>query len=71
MFIDEEVGFLAFRPAVWRDDRVELSMVVGGMNRDKGDWRCREIGHVDAAFHQINGRWTAIGEPHIYLAPDH
>ena len=68
---DGEINFLAFRPAVWNDDRVELSMVIGGMNKKKGDWRCREIGHVDTAFHEISGRWAAVSEPHIYLAPEH
>lgn len=71
LLADEEISFLAFRPAVWRDNRVELSMVIGGMNREDGDWRCREIGHVDTAFHEISGRWAAVSEPHIYLAPEH
>lgn len=71
LLVDEEISFLAFRPAIWRDNRVELSMVIGGMNREEGDWRCREIGHVDTAFHELSGRWAAISEPHIYLDPDH
>lgn len=71
LLIDGEISFLAFRPAVWRDDRVELSMVIGGVNREEDSWHCREIGHVDTAFHEISGRWAAISEPHIYLAPDY
>ncbi|CAN5520798.1 hypothetical protein BH23CHL2_BH23CHL2_28460 [soil metagenome] len=71
LLVDHEFSFLAFRPPVWRDDRVELSMVIGGMNRDKGDWQCREIGHVNTEFRQTSGRWTAISEPHVYLAPEH
>ena len=71
LLVDGEISFLAFRPAVWRDGRVELSMLIGGMNREDGDWHCREIGHVDSAFHEISGRWAAVSEPHIYLAPEH
>ncbi|MEZ4522422.1 MAG: hypothetical protein R3A46_12375 [Thermomicrobiales bacterium] len=71
LLLDEEVGFLAFRPAVWRDDRVQLSMVIGGMNREEGDWQCHEIGHINTEFRQSGGRWAAISEPHIYLAPEH
>ncbi len=71
LLVDGEISFLAFRPAIWSEERVELSMVIGGMNKEEGDWRCREIGHVDTAFHEISGRWAAVSEPHIYLAPEH
>ena len=71
LLIDQEINFLAFRPPVWRDDEIELSMVIGGMNRGEGDWQCREIGHVSTAFRQTSGRWAAISEPHIYFAPEH
>jgi hypothetical protein len=71
ILVDEEFSFLAFRAPVWQADRVELSMVIGGVDQEDGSWRCREIGHVDTAFHEISGRWAAISEPHIYLAPEH
>jgi hypothetical protein len=71
LLIDGEISFLAFRPAVWHADRVELSMVVGGMQRANGDWQCREIGHVNAEFCKVGGRWAALTEPHVFLAPDY
>ena len=71
LLVDEAFSFLAFRPPVWGQNRVELSMVIGGVDRKDGSWRCREIGHVDTAFHEIGGRWSAISEPHVYLAPEH
>ena len=71
LLVDEEISFLAFRPPVWQANRIELSMVIGGVNQEDGRWRCHEIGHVDTAFHEISGRWAAISEPHIYLAPEH
>lgn len=71
LLIDGEISFLAFRPAVWQEDRVELSMVIGGMNREDNDGKWHEIGHIDTTFHEVRGRWTAVNEPHVYLAPDH
>ena len=71
LLVDEEFSFLAFRPPVWQTNRIELSMVIGGVDQEDGSWRCREIGHIDTAFHEISGRWAAVSEPHIYLAPEH
>jgi hypothetical protein len=67
LLVDENFSFLAFRPVVWGRDRVELSMVIGGMSRADGSWQCRELGHVDAQFHEREGRWAAVNEPHVFL----
>jgi hypothetical protein len=62
-----EVRFFSFRPAAWRHDRVELSLVIGVMRREGGEWKTGEIGHVDAAFHEIEGRWVSLNQPHVYM----
>ena len=63
-----EASFLAFRPALWRYDRVELSLVIGVMRREDGNWVIQEIGHIDAEFHEVDGRWESLNEPHVYLS---
>jgi hypothetical protein len=71
MTAGEELNFLAFRPADWQEDRVEIALVVGGLRRVDSDWQCRELGRVNAAFHETDGRWAAITDPHVFLEPDY
>lgn len=65
---EDEIGFLAFRPASWKSSSVELSMVIATVRGDQESWQCREVGHIDATFRQIDGRWSTFGEPHVYIA---
>lgn len=67
--LDEEIHFFTFRPAGWMSDRVELSLVIGSVRQENGERRCREIGSVDAVFRQVEGRWSVLGEPHVFIAP--
>lgn len=65
---EDEIGFLAFRPPSWMPDAVQLSMVIATVRLEHENWQCQEIGHIDAMFREVNGRWATVGEPHIYLA---
>jgi len=63
-----ELLFLAFRPAYWAEDRVELSLAIGALGHTGEEWSCREIGRIDAEFQQLDGRWAALGDPHVFFA---
>lgn len=67
---NEDRSFLAFQPAEWMSDRVEISMVIGTMQEGRCGWRCREVGRVQVVFHQVEGRWSTLGEPHMFIAPE-